>query len=213
VSQYEYQLLLDGGVEVLQDKSLRDLLMDIEKGDCEDNAERVRQAVINHPETQKLIIFGIPNATDRHQAKEVFTEWLYSIQAFESWSRCARKFAGSGDGNTHQSKSIPEWYSCYLETEYWQRRRCEVFEVYKSCVLCATATGKLDTHHRTYLTLGKEKIWDLSLLCDSCHFKAHRFLNCCFPASCPDAVQSIIDREGKTWKHIATEPLHAGAAQ
>jgi hypothetical protein len=198
-------LLLDGGVEVLQDKSLRDLLMEIDAGDGDDNAERVRQAVINHPETQKLIIFGIPNAADRHQAKEVFTEWLYSIQAFESWSRCARKFAGVGDGNANQKNSIPEWYSCYLETEYWQRRRSEVLDVYKNCVLCATTSGKLDTHHRTYLTLGREKIWDLSLLCDSCHFRAHRFLNSCFPSECPDAVRTIIEREGRVWKRVASE--------
>lgn len=205
MSQYEYQLLLDGGVEVLQDKSLRDLLMEIEIDDCDDTAERVRQAVLNHPETQKLIIFGIPNAADKHQAKEVFTEWLYSIQAFESWSRSARKFAGASEGGANHKGAMPEWYSCYLETEYWQRRRSEVFETYKSCVLCATASGKLDTHHRTYLTLGKEKIWDLSLLCDSCHFRAHRFLKSCFPSSCPDAVQGIIDREGKAWRNVSAE--------
>jgi hypothetical protein len=195
MSQYEYQRLLDGGVEVLQSKSIVNLFDEIEIDSDAENSERVRHAVLNHPETQKFIVFGIPSASDKQQAHEAFTEWLYAIPSFEAWARTARKYAGTGEFAGREKASIPGWYVAYLSTEYWQRKRAEVLDTYKGCVLCGTSSGKIDTHHRTYATLGRERMWDLSLLCDSCHFRVHRFLSVCFPSECPDEVRVIIERE------------------
>jgi len=195
MSQYEYQRCLDGSVEVLQSKSVLQLMDEMGIGESLDSRERVRQAVIAHPETQTFILYEIPKAQTRQESHEAFTQWLYAIPSFEAWARTARKYAEGVEFSSSATPLIPDWYATYLTTEYWSRKRAEVLDSYKCCVLCATRDGKLDTHHRTYTTLGQEKIWDLSLLCDSCHFRVHRFLSMCFPHECPDAVSVIIERE------------------
>lgn len=194
MNQYEYQRLIDGTVEVLQKRSVRDLITSID-GDGLTNSERVRIAVLNHPMTQQFIKFDMPRCRDENEAKELFCAWLCEMQAFETWARTARKYRDS-DGAGDDDVLLPEWYRKYIRTEHWARKKLQANEYYKSCVLCSCVEGKLDTHHRTYRALGDEPIWHLSLLCDSCHKNVHGFLSICLPYECPESVVRILEREG-----------------
>lgn len=160
-------------------------------------SEVVRLAVLNHPRTQQFIKFDMPRCQNEQEANELFCLWLCEIQSFEAWSRCARKYRGQ-DGGENDSVQLPAWYNLYLTTEHWARKKFEANELYRNCVLCSRSDGKLDTHHRTYLTLGEEPIYHLSLLCDSCHRNVHDFLRIVLPYECPDAVHRILVREGLT---------------
>lgn len=64
-------------------------------------------------------------------------------------------------------------YSKYLETQHWK----EIAERAKKtwggrCALC-NKEGRLDAHHRTYLSIGIEKPCDVICLCRECHEHFH----------------------------------------
>lgn len=65
-------------------------------------------------------------------------------------------------------------YNDYLKTETWKtiRRLALEFSKYK-CQIC-NSSKSLNVHHRAYpKELGKESLSDLTVLCFSCHQKAH----------------------------------------
>jgi hypothetical protein len=68
-------------------------------------------------------------------------------------------------------KEIP--YSEYLKTEHWLKVRQEALDRSRSkCQLCAS-TNRLEVHHNTYDSKGKELPEDVIVLCRKCHSKHH----------------------------------------
>jgi len=64
-------------------------------------------------------------------------------------------------------------YKKYLNSIHWEKIKSNVYKKRHRCQIC----GKLFTlniHHTTYKRLGKELPSDLVVLCQSCHYKAHK---------------------------------------
>ncbi len=65
-------------------------------------------------------------------------------------------------------------YRDYLHTDEWQQRRRFLFRrVGYRCQIC-NGGSRLEVHHRTYDRLGKERVDDLTVLCDECHRAFHK---------------------------------------
>ena len=67
-------------------------------------------------------------------------------------------------------------YRKYLKSQYWQEFRLKAMEHYDNkCSWCGVDGDKsnLQVHHLHYKNLGNEGLEDVSLLCPSCHKKAH----------------------------------------
>jgi hypothetical protein len=66
-------------------------------------------------------------------------------------------------------------YSEYLRTPHWQAIRTRVLQRADGiCKRCHVMGRRLDVHHLTYDRLGREREWDLRVLCDACHAAEHR---------------------------------------
>ena len=64
-------------------------------------------------------------------------------------------------------------YSSYIKSKTWKRRSDKAkAEAGGRCSKCGKATS-LNTHHKTYARLGREKDGDLIILCRRCHAKEH----------------------------------------
>lgn len=64
-------------------------------------------------------------------------------------------------------------YCDYLETEHWKNtRKRKLYSVKFKCQIC-NSKSKLNVHHRTYESLGDEKMYDLTVLCRNCHKLYH----------------------------------------
>ena len=65
------------------------------------------------------------------------------------------------------------WYKEYLLSTVWMKKRRLVFEraggTCEAC-LCEEAT---QVHHLTYDRIGREALFDLVAVCDSCHYDLH----------------------------------------
>lgn len=67
----------------------------------------------------------------------------------------------------------PVDYYEYLKSKAWQNVRKQAFRKYgRRCQICG-ATRFLQVHHKTYVRLGRERLTDLSILCDECHSNTH----------------------------------------
>lgn len=69
-------------------------------------------------------------------------------------------------------------YDDYLQTDRWKELAALVKDrAERRCVLC-NSPEKLVAHHRTYERVGRERMQDLTCLCDPCHqtFHQHRKL-------------------------------------
>lgn len=72
-------------------------------------------------------------------------------------------------------------YKSYLESKHWQdlRKRFYKSKLVKKidnkivCYSCEEIKP-LSLHHKTYKRMGKEKLNDLVLLCQNCHYLAHK---------------------------------------
>jgi 5-methylcytosine-specific restriction endonuclease McrA len=65
-------------------------------------------------------------------------------------------------------------YLKYLQSEQWKEIRSLMFGIYgEKCSLC-DCKENLEIHHKTYKNLFKEKVTDLMILCQTCHFKEHK---------------------------------------
>lgn len=62
-------------------------------------------------------------------------------------------------------------YPAYLATRHWKEMRIKVAEGcdYTCERCCGVFRKNFDIHHNTYKRVGKEKMGDLSFLCDKCH--------------------------------------------
>ena len=68
-------------------------------------------------------------------------------------------------------------YVDYLKSREWQELRRLVFRFYGGrCALNARHTKHLETHHRTYERLGRERVDDIIVLCRDCHQRYHDLL-------------------------------------
>lgn len=72
------------------------------------------------------------------------------------------------------------WYrTFYLTSWHWKFTRwakklqVRIFTGKVQCEKCRS-TKRLQVHHETYERIGRERLSDLTLLCDSCHKKEHR---------------------------------------
>lgn len=66
-------------------------------------------------------------------------------------------------------------YARYLQTDQWRERRSAALARAKyRCQLCSSKFT-LQTHHRTYKRIGRERPEDLIVLCDRCHGKHHDY--------------------------------------
>jgi hypothetical protein len=64
-------------------------------------------------------------------------------------------------------------YSEYLQSDHWQHMRELAREHYgDACCLCGSLE-RIETHHRTYDRIGRERLSDLTRLCRPCHSKFH----------------------------------------
>lgn len=65
-------------------------------------------------------------------------------------------------------------YDRYLQSKAWKLKRSIVrWWASSRCMVCYTNTSILDTHHRTYIRLGRERLTDLICLCRKHHSMFH----------------------------------------
>ena len=65
------------------------------------------------------------------------------------------------------------WYCDYLKSEHWITTSRLAQEHYgNKCTRCSE-TKNLQTHHKSYANIGKEKLSDLDVLCKKCHKEEH----------------------------------------
>ena len=65
-------------------------------------------------------------------------------------------------------------YVAYLRSEHWLELRKRILkERGRQCESCGTKRGPIDLHHLTYARIGREKHWDLLVLCRACHEQRH----------------------------------------
>ena len=66
-------------------------------------------------------------------------------------------------------------YTKYLKTKHWQETRKLFWKsgYKKQCYCCGKEGILLDLHHKTYKSIGREKLTHLALVCRSCHTKIH----------------------------------------
>lgn len=68
-----------------------------------------------------------------------------------------------------KKKNYNESVRKYLQSKKWKKKRQEVIELYKTCVLC-DGDENFHVHHRKYSNVENEDIHtDITLLCEKCH--------------------------------------------
>lgn len=66
-------------------------------------------------------------------------------------------------------------YAEYLQSEEWRfRREIHLEAVGHRCQLCNSPERPLHVHHRTYANRGRERFYDLVVLCGPCHEAFHK---------------------------------------
>lgn len=64
-------------------------------------------------------------------------------------------------------------YRNYLRSDKWRRKRAKALKRAKNrCQVCSSPRD-LQVHHRTYSRIGKERAYDLIVLCEICHRLFH----------------------------------------
>jgi hypothetical protein len=68
-------------------------------------------------------------------------------------------------------------YRLFLQTPRWREIRTEALALGgHKCNRCADILGPLHVHHKTYERVGgRERMADLEVLCEACHYKEHGF--------------------------------------
>lgn len=73
--------------------------------------------------------------------------------------------------HTHAMK-----YRDYLNSDEWKKKRAEARKrAGGKCKVCGSR-ARLETHHKTYKNLGKERQHELVVLCDVHHEQCHAFI-------------------------------------
>jgi 5-methylcytosine-specific restriction endonuclease McrA len=88
----------------------------------------------------------------------------------EKWQAIAAERAAEQE---QQDREWWAWYSAYLKTPAWAKRRQLVFDRANGlCEGCRSA-APVHAHHTTYAHVGDELLYELVALCPACHQKAH----------------------------------------
>lgn len=81
-------------------------------------------------------------------------------------------------------------YIKHLSSQYWLGLRVEALKAAKNkCQRCGQG-ARLEVHHKHYLTLGKETLADVEVLCGACHPKA-------------DEERAWISHRRQSWARVA----------
>lgn len=193
----EVQMLLDGSWEMLQVTKIREIMRR-----CQSTTSRGKQKEFLLPELCQpthAFLLNAAHAMTYEMMLESFRSWLGCIPILESICRASRPSA-TGDDRGWLDLDVAEWYEDYLATAYVSALRRRAHGHYCGCVLCGESSESLNLHHRHYRTLGAETLTDLSVLCDNCHQKSHRFLGLRVPMEPPTAVLDILRQEYDSWK-------------
>jgi hypothetical protein len=74
----------------------------------------------------------------------------------------------------HKKSKIDPEYRRYLQSAHWKEIKTKALTAAGGrCQKCGKKHHKLNVHHVHYLTLGKERLEDLLVLCPKCHAKEH----------------------------------------
>jgi len=74
-------------------------------------------------------------------------------------------------------------YNKYLNSSHWRLTKAKLLRSklvqrnHKGLPVCEACGSdkKLQVHHRTYKTIGKERCMDLALVCELCHMHIHQY--------------------------------------
>lgn len=66
-----------------------------------------------------------------------------------------------------------KWYSEYLKSPEWRRKRSLVMERAKGVCEGCMSRDATEVHHTTYEHVGEEFLFELVAICDICHKRAH----------------------------------------
>ena len=76
---------------------------------------------------------------------------------------------GVEEGQARYRVKFWEWYSVYLSSLIWQRRRQAVMRRARGiCEACQVASAT-EVHHLTYAHVGREPLFELVAVCTKCH--------------------------------------------
>jgi len=65
-------------------------------------------------------------------------------------------------------------YRRYLRSKKWARKRVKVMKRFNyTCAKCGAKNARFNVHHLTYKHIYNERIYELILLCESCHNAIH----------------------------------------
>jgi 5-methylcytosine-specific restriction endonuclease McrA len=99
--------------------------------------------------------------------------WDYTLPASKLKSFVTRT---QQEINAKHEAAEREWrrfYEDYLRSPAWRERRDHVMKrAGGMCEGCAIAPAT-EVHHRTYVRLAREMLFDLAALCDDCHHEIH----------------------------------------
>src|ERR1043165_4670367 len=98
-------------------------------------------------------------------------------------------------------------YEEYLQSELWRqsKQRYYASEYPKHCLICGSPD--IELHHRTYVRMGNEELFDLVPLCRKHHERLHEFLDA-DPELC---VEDTHDCLAKLKKEAETAELPIGS--
>ena len=92
----------------------------------------------------------------------IFSVW----RRVRRWWRSRADHPGGAGGHRVQ-------YQAVMQSAGWRRRRSQAIrQAGRRCQACG-ARGPLDVHHLSYAHLGEERPYELAVLCEACHQRAH----------------------------------------
>lgn len=103
--------------------------------------------------------------------------WLFPFepgQRKQPANRTAKQKRRNNGQAQKQKKQKPRVnYDKYIQSKAWRAKREEALEYHGAkCSVCGT-TQNLHVHHKTYESLGHEKMKHLEILCKGCHENHH----------------------------------------
>ena len=98
---------------------------------------------------------------------------LRSLDSEERYQEEREKWQARSAEKEQEDREWWEWYSAYLATPEWAKRRQLVLQRAQGlCEGCRSATP-IHVHHLTYEHAGDELLYELVALCRRCHQRAH----------------------------------------
>lgn len=77
------------------------------------------------------------------------------------------------EGKAKDQEEFWSWYNAYLQSDKWRDKRRRVLTRDKNtCQGCLSAPAT-QVHHLSYRNVGKELLFELTSVCESCHARVH----------------------------------------